>query len=183
MSGAVLSPVFGDVPSTYPSPVGLVRNPPLCGAARLRKAGDATQVRARPPDWHGTRAPKSCKQSNTAPSPVPIAHIVTMGGRDSISTSASSYPTLAERPVGKQIHNIYLDRLRQFTSGGQYESKGLLRYQFSFHCHPTRNTVLPSSQQALRGQSLWLAPRQALRLLPARPLSPNLQRSNISRIP
>jgi alpha-mannosidase len=51
-----------------------------------------------------------------------------MGGRDSMSTSSSSYPKLAERPVGKQIHNLYLDRLRQFTSGGQYESKGLLRY-------------------------------------------------------
>ncbi|KAK7729560.1 Glycoside hydrolase, 38 vacuolar alpha mannosidase [Botryosphaeria dothidea] len=36
------------------------------------------------------------------------------------------YPKLAAGPVGKQIHKIYLDRLRQFTSGGQYESQGLL---------------------------------------------------------
>ncbi|KAK0654380.1 Alpha-mannosidase [Lasiodiplodia hormozganensis] len=39
---------------------------------------------------------------------------------------SKEYPKLAAGPVGKQIHKIYLDRLRQFTSGGQYESKGLL---------------------------------------------------------
>ncbi|KAF1989593.1 glycoside hydrolase family 38 protein [Aulographum hederae CBS 113979] len=52
-----------------------------------------------------------------------------MGGdtrSDSQLSSSTSYPKIATGPVGKQIHNIYLDRLRQFTSGGQYRSKGLL---------------------------------------------------------
>jgi alpha-mannosidase len=51
-----------------------------------------------------------------------------MGGRESMDASRSSYPKLVERPVGKQIHNIYLDRLRQFTSTGQYEKQGLMGY-------------------------------------------------------
>jgi alpha-mannosidase len=47
-----------------------------------------------------------------------------------MSTSSSSYPKLAQRPKGKLISNIYQDRLRQFTSGGQYEAQGLLGYAF-----------------------------------------------------
>jgi alpha-mannosidase len=43
-----------------------------------------------------------------------------------MDVSRSSYPKLVERPVGKQIHGIYLDRLRQFTSTGQYEKQGLM---------------------------------------------------------
>ncbi|PNS13952.1 Alpha-mannosidase [Sphaceloma murrayae] len=39
---------------------------------------------------------------------------------------ASSYPKLAERPKGKQIHSIYQGRLRQFTDNGQYREQGLL---------------------------------------------------------
>ncbi|KAF2019885.1 glycoside hydrolase family 38 protein [Aaosphaeria arxii CBS 175.79] len=38
----------------------------------------------------------------------------------------SEYPAIAETPVGKQIHRIYQDRLRQFTDGGQYREQGLL---------------------------------------------------------
>ncbi|KAF2146780.1 glycoside hydrolase family 38 protein [Aplosporella prunicola CBS 121167] len=50
-----------------------------------------------------------------------------MGGETHLNMASSTeYPKLAARPVGKQIHSIYLDRLRQFTSGGQYASKGLL---------------------------------------------------------
>ncbi|KAF3923173.1 Alpha-mannosidase [Dactylellina cionopaga] len=39
--------------------------------------------------------------------------------------SASKYPQLATHPKGQQIHDIYLDRLRQFTSGGQYQGQSL----------------------------------------------------------
>ncbi|KIW07803.1 uncharacterized protein PV09_01725 [Verruconis gallopava] len=49
-----------------------------------------------------------------------------MGGRETSDSSPSTYPKLVERPVGKQIHNIYLDRLRQFTNTGQYEKQGLM---------------------------------------------------------
>ncbi|EKG22051.1 Glycoside hydrolase family 38 core [Macrophomina phaseolina MS6] len=52
-----------------------------------------------------------------------------MGGETKLPSRMApqkEYPKLAAGPVGKQIHKIYLDRLRQFTSGGQYESKGLL---------------------------------------------------------
>jgi len=47
-----------------------------------------------------------------------------MGGRS--TPVASSYPKLAERPVGKQIQSIYTDRLRQFTDQGQYREQSLL---------------------------------------------------------
>jgi len=40
--------------------------------------------------------------------------------------SSASYPKLAERPKGKQIHHIYRDRLRQLTDGGQYRRQSLL---------------------------------------------------------
>jgi alpha-mannosidase len=39
---------------------------------------------------------------------------------------ASEYPKLAAGPVGKQIHRIYQDRLRQFTDDGQYREQGLI---------------------------------------------------------
>ncbi|KAJ9669048.1 Glycoside hydrolase, 38 vacuolar alpha mannosidase [Coniosporium apollinis] len=42
------------------------------------------------------------------------------------SIMKTDYPKMARAPVGKQIHSIYLDRLRQFTSGGQYEKQSLL---------------------------------------------------------
>ena len=49
-----------------------------------------------------------------------------MGGETSSRPSASSYPKLAAGPVGQQIHNIYRERLGQFTSGGQYAGQNLL---------------------------------------------------------
>ncbi|KAF2187131.1 glycoside hydrolase family 38 protein [Zopfia rhizophila CBS 207.26] len=50
-----------------------------------------------------------------------------MGGETHLTMNASkSYPKLAAGPVGKQIHHIYADRLRQFTDGGQYREQGLL---------------------------------------------------------
>ncbi|KAF2750592.1 glycoside hydrolase family 38 protein [Sporormia fimetaria CBS 119925] len=51
-----------------------------------------------------------------------------MGG-DTYHKMASlnqEYPTFAEHPTGKQITKIHLDRLRQFTDGGQYRQQGLL---------------------------------------------------------
>lgn len=47
-----------------------------------------------------------------------------MGGRS--TPTPSSYPLLATKPVGKQIQNIYTDRLGQFQSGGQYQGQNLL---------------------------------------------------------
>lgn len=48
-----------------------------------------------------------------------------MGG-ETVSRAPSSLPKLAERPVGQHITNIYRDRLRQFTSGGQYQGQNLV---------------------------------------------------------
>lgn len=44
--------------------------------------------------------------------------------------SAPSLPRLAERPVGQRITQIYTDRLRQFTSAGQYEGQNLVSKYF-----------------------------------------------------
>jgi alpha-mannosidase len=50
-----------------------------------------------------------------------------MGGETSTSSrSTSAYPQLATVPVGKKIEGIYTDRLKQFTSGGQYQKESLL---------------------------------------------------------
>ncbi|KAF2460046.1 putative alpha-mannosidase I [Lineolata rhizophorae] len=49
-----------------------------------------------------------------------------MGGETKPVMPAAHFPRLAERPVGKQISSIYYDRLRQFTSTGQYESHNLM---------------------------------------------------------
>ena len=51
-----------------------------------------------------------------------------MGGetnKDIIRPSMASYPQRAAKPVGKQIANIYRERLRQFTGNGQYSSQNL----------------------------------------------------------
>ena len=48
-----------------------------------------------------------------------------MGG-ETTSRVESSYPQLVSGPVGQQIESIYTDRIRQFTSGGQYEKQNLL---------------------------------------------------------
>ena len=42
--------------------------------------------------------------------------------------STSSYPKLAARPVGQLIENIYTDRIKQFTDGGQYQGQNLCAY-------------------------------------------------------
>lgn len=49
-----------------------------------------------------------------------------MGGGSNSNTLHAAYPQLVSRPKGKDIHNIVTDRLRQFTSGGQYENQSLL---------------------------------------------------------
>lgn len=51
-----------------------------------------------------------------------------MGGDSPHLTPASApaLPRLAERPVGQRITKIYTDRLRQFTSKGQYEGQNLV---------------------------------------------------------
>lgn len=53
-----------------------------------------------------------------------------MGGDAPHLVSASGpvpvLPRLAERPVGQRITKIYTDRLRQFTSKGQYEGQNLV---------------------------------------------------------
>ncbi|KAI9813104.1 MAG: Glycoside hydrolase, 38 vacuolar alpha mannosidase [Pycnora praestabilis] len=55
-----------------------------------------------------------------------------MGG-ETQTRATSSYPKIATAPVGQQIHSIYKDRLGQFTSGGQYESKNLLSKLYEGH--------------------------------------------------
>lgn len=49
-----------------------------------------------------------------------------MGGETQSRALYNPYPQLVSRPKGKQIESIYTDRLRQFTSGGQYEHQSLL---------------------------------------------------------
>ncbi|KAL2867121.1 alpha-mannosidase [Aspergillus lucknowensis] len=48
-----------------------------------------------------------------------------MGG-DVPRQAPSSLPRAPEGPVGQRIRSIYTDRLRQFTSSGQYESQNLI---------------------------------------------------------
>ena len=53
---------------------------------------------------------------------------LTMGGEsnmDLVTPTMASYPQLAPKPVGKQITNIYRERLRMFTGNGQYSSQNL----------------------------------------------------------
>ena len=51
-----------------------------------------------------------------------------MGGetKPNLASTSRSYPQLAAHPKGKQIHDIYRERLRQFTDDGQYRQQGLL---------------------------------------------------------
>ena len=52
-----------------------------------------------------------------------------MGGEtndEMVPAFSATYPQLASKPVGKQIHHIYKDRLRQFTGNGQYKQQGLM---------------------------------------------------------
>lgn len=48
------------------------------------------------------------------------------GNQGKPASTTSSYPVLASKPVGKLISHIYRDRISQFYSGGQYESRNLL---------------------------------------------------------
>ena len=51
-----------------------------------------------------------------------------MGGEsndDMALASMASYSQLVERPVGKQIHSIYRERLRMFIADGQYKRQNL----------------------------------------------------------
>ena len=57
-----------------------------------------------------------------------------MGGETSSRATSSSYSKLVERPVGKQINHIYEDRIRGFTSGGQYEQQYLLGKLYHNRC-------------------------------------------------
>lgn len=67
-----------------------------------------------------------------------------MGGENQ-SRAPSSYPKLAERPVGQHIKNIYIERLRQFTAGGQYQGQNLVEYAlFFFSLSPRLSPVIPS---------------------------------------
>lgn len=50
-----------------------------------------------------------------------------MGGESQrVMAHSANYPKLAAGPVGKQIHHIYQDRLKQFTDGGQYREQGII---------------------------------------------------------
>ncbi|KAL1841370.1 hypothetical protein VTK73DRAFT_3499 [Phialemonium thermophilum] len=50
-----------------------------------------------------------------------------MGGEtDTQKKPKGSYPVHAPKPVGQLISNIYRDRIKQFTAGGQYEKYNLL---------------------------------------------------------
>lgn len=60
-----------------------------------------------------------------------------MGGGQPQASMSTSYPKLARLPVGKQISKIYEERLRQFTSDGQYASSSLLSYE-----NPTHHFIL-----------------------------------------
>jgi alpha-mannosidase len=49
-----------------------------------------------------------------------------MGGEVPFRPAPPALPRLAERPVGQRINSIYTDRLKQFTSSGQYEGQNLI---------------------------------------------------------
>jgi len=78
--------------------------------------------------------------SNTSPSHPPLTsghspprhqrsnhrRIADMGGGQPQSSMSATYPKKAGLPVGKQITKLYEERLRMFTSNGQYASSSLL---------------------------------------------------------
>lgn len=77
-----------------------------------------------------------------------------MGGESSnrivpmSSSTSSSYPQLAPKPVGQKIQGIYTDRLRQFTDGGQYYEQGLRAKFYHSSCDDSKHVSL----------SVWSAP-------------------------
>lgn len=59
-----------------------------------------------------------------------------MGGERGLSkasTSKSTYPAHALKPVGKWISNLYTDRLEQLYAGGQYKEHNLQAYVLPSH--------------------------------------------------
>lgn len=70
-----------------------------------------------------------------------------MGGETS-SRAPSQYPKLSAGPVGQQIQSIYTDRLRQFTSGGQYEKQNLLGWVI-YSSSQTDPTLTASGQETV----------------------------------
>ncbi|KAJ5668475.1 uncharacterized protein N7477_007045 [Penicillium maclennaniae] len=72
--------------------------------------------------------PSAVFQSKSQYQATNIASIAVMGGETPhlAPAPASTLPRLAERPVGQRITKIYTDRLKQFTSTGQYEGQNLL---------------------------------------------------------
>jgi alpha-mannosidase len=48
------------------------------------------------------------------------------GGGRGKQAAADAYPRLAPGPVGQWIPNIYISRINQFTSKGQWEKQNLL---------------------------------------------------------
>jgi len=50
------------------------------------------------------------------------------GGSNTPKTPMAKYPVKVAGPVGKKIHHISVDRLRQFTSDKEYYDDGILAY-------------------------------------------------------
>lgn len=81
----------------------------------------------------GTLAPVLCFISIKSLLVYCLAHLHHLQGPPSIMggdtrmPTRTSYPRFAGKPVGKQIHNIYVDRLREFLDTGQYADKSLMR--------------------------------------------------------
>lgn len=50
------------------------------------------------------------------------------GGSNTPKTPAAKYPVKVKGPVGKKIHHISVDRLRQFTNDKEYYDDGILAY-------------------------------------------------------
>lgn len=48
------------------------------------------------------------------------------GGCCSSGTPTYNYPVRAGKPVGKQIHHLFQNRLRQFVDEGQYRPQSLI---------------------------------------------------------
>ena len=53
-----------------------------------------------------------------------------MGGDSATKKKSYVLPRLSAGPVGKQIHDIYRDRLQQFTEDGQFAGQNLRGYDF-----------------------------------------------------
>ncbi|KAI9803462.1 MAG: hypothetical protein M1825_001805 [Sarcosagium campestre] len=65
-----------------------------------------------------------------------------MGGESGWKPAGNNYPKLSAGPVGQQISGIYRDRLRQFTSKGQYEGQNLRSMLDEGRCSDPSNVKL-----------------------------------------